>query len=91
MISQTLKFINEVRGSRSLEPLTEIRRGLRSCAGTCPIANSLKDSDEIFVEVSGTTYVVGNSDKMTLPDCAVGFIYEFDNGYLPEYDIGLPN
>lgn len=85
-----LEWVNKVRLEYGMEPLTELPRGYRSKASSCPIARGLSNGWK--AETSGGTTVMTKKrlfrrkeEKIVEhPNFVFRFVFDFDAGRYPE-------
>ncbi len=83
---EVLAWVNEERFGFSLTPLDRLLPGERAVVDNCVIAKSLGNNSR----VRSTQWTIDNwKTSNNMPIFVQSFINKFDDGCLPELDIGL--
>lgn len=83
-VAETLKWCNERRAEKKLEPLDMLPKGKRRDGATCPcgaatglFVNALSYGPDEHMAITG----------IPLPDPVCAFVHAFDEGQLPQYEV----
>jgi hypothetical protein len=82
---RALDYVNLVREFLELDPIGELRPGLRNSAHECPVARSIKDGEVMYVLVTPDECYIHGEHSVLRPSGAVSeFIRAVDRGEYPE-------
>jgi hypothetical protein len=82
-VQTTLEWCNEMRERRGMEALSELPKGIRRDGSSCPCGRATG----LHVR-RDSAYDPNTRISIPIPYDVTLFTYDFDNGLLPQYEIG---